>query len=312
VQVPVSILRRFSKDKGLSGIWRIAVDESPQATIDQRPEVRCAPLQSSRDLVPNGFYVLSPIICAYDSKRGLLLGEPGQPFGLLPYTKSRKQLVDTSERESWREHSTNVLSVFYEVYEPRYRSILELLAKWWRLDYATFSTRCAFAIAMHDLGKLGREWQDKIGREPGEAPIGHTGDYSARNLPPHATVSAYALSNLFALWERLGDILQYTIAHHHSVRAAQVPRYQFVLELGTEVQGLLAQWPALTPLWQLDLIFPQQSAPTTLPSQLPSLSDARAWRTYVIVSRLLRFADRVATGGGEHVLFRYEDWLADV
>ncbi len=312
VKVPVSKLYRFTKDNSLNGIMRVKIDSRSHANIDQRSELRCEPLQSTKDLVPNGFYILSPDICAYPPNLGLLLGRQGKSFDILPFDKSKDRLSDTSERESWQEHSNNVLREFYRLYEPNNRNTIKKLADWWRMDYKSFFNFYALAVLLHDLGKLGQEWQDRAGRKEGEAPLGHTGDNLARNLPPHATVSAYALGNLLVQQGRLGDIMQYAIAHHHSVRAIQVPKYKFIPNWKQELEGLLSQWPELAQLCDSSQIIFNQPAPMTLESRLPKLSDARAWRTYAIVSRYLRFSDRVATGGGEHVLFRYEDWLADV
>lgn len=314
VRLDVGILRAFARKQSPDRIWQMFVDEGKTDSIDQRPTVRCEPVRSADAIAPHAFYVLSPHIAAYDPHRGLVLGEAGRAMEPEPTPQKRLPLLGSLRYESWVTHSRNTLQWFYEIFEPRHQAALERLAPLWRLDYQAFRDRIGFAIALHDLGKLTAEWQKGIGHRPSEPPIGHTDDYEARNLPPHATVSAYLLSNLLAEWGRLGDALGYAIAHHHSVRAAQVPGYRLIDEWEEQVTALWGGYPGPGQFWQVELVRPLaiQPAPTTLPSCLPDVADWRTWRTYVIAARLLRLSDRVATGGSEDVLLRYEEWFANV
>jgi CRISPR-associated endonuclease/helicase Cas3 len=316
IRMPIGILRRFAKERGSEGIWRVIVDEQETIAIDQRPMVQCVSVRGERGIAPHGFYVLSPAIAAYEPDgRGLMLGEPGRAMQPVISKKKRRGLWEVSERESWVVHSCNVLDAFFELYEPRYRAMFQRLANLWRISYEKFLNKVTLTIAFHDLGKLNQKWQYEIGRRSGEEPFGHSGDYAARGrLPPHATVSAYLLYGLFRGWGRLGDAMAYAVAHHHSVRATIVPKYALIPEWEEQVEGLLRNYPRIQRLWQAEPVreLAEFRTLTTLPSRLPPITDARTWRTYVILARALRLSDWVATGGSEDVILRYEDWFADV
>jgi hypothetical protein len=87
-----------------------------------------------------------------------------------------------------------------------------------------------------------------------------------------------------------------------------------VPEWAEQIDTLLSLYPELAALWDAKPVerLRNQSAPTVLHVRLPDITDGRAWRTYTIVSRLVRFSDRMATGGSEYALLRDEDWLTDV
>lgn len=317
IRLNVWTLYGYAKQEGTMGIWRVVVDRTPHASIDQQASVGCLPLRTPDWLFPNEFYVLSPEIACYEPKgRGLVLGEPGEPMALEAIQEKKRPKYEPSERESWIEHCQNVLDVFYNIFVPRYTEALERLAVRWKVPAGDFTARVGLCAALHDLGKLTVKWQEKIGRRSGELPIGHSGDYAARGkLPPHATVSAYLLQDLFRRWgRRASEPLLCAIAHHHSVRASQVPRFRLVPEWAEQVETLLSFHPELAVLWDETPVerLHDQPAPTVLPVRLPDITDGRAWRTYTIVSRLIRLSDRMATGGSEYALLRYENWLTDV
>ena len=317
IRLNVWTLYGYAKQEGTMGVWRVVTDRTSHASIDQQASVGCLPLRTPDWLFPNEFYVLSPEIARYEPDgRGLVLGEQGEPMALQATQEKKRPKYEPSERESWIEHCQNVLDAFYNTFVPRYAEALERLAVRWKVPADDFIARVGLCAALHDLGKLTVKWQEKIGRRSGELPIGHSGDYAARGkLPPHATVSAYLLQDLFRQWgRRLSEPLLCAIAHHHSVRAAQVPRFRLVPEWAEQVETLLSLYPELVVLWDAVPVekLHDQSAPTVLPVRLPDIIDGRAWRTYTIVSRLIRFSDRMATGGSEYALLRDEDWLTDV
>jgi CRISPR-associated endonuclease/helicase Cas3 len=320
IRLNVWTLYSYAKQESAMGIWRVVTDEISHDAIDQEASVGCLPLSTPDWLFPGGFYVLSPEIARYEPEgRGLVLGEIGESMTLQAVQSKKKPAYEPSNRESWVEHCQNVLDVFHNTFVPCYEGILERLAVWWKISPADFIARVGLCAALHDLGKLTVEWQEKIGRQENELPIGHSGDYDTRRkLPPHATVSAYLLQDLFRQWgRRPSEPLLCAIAHHHSVRASQVPRFRLVAEWDKQVEALFSTWPDLCSLWNVALVnrFSHQVAPTELPVVLPDIASAdggRAWRTYAIVSRLIRLSDRMATGGSEDALLRDEDWLTDV
>lgn len=312
------VLLNYAKQEGTQSIRKVVVDAKPHGAIDQRPLIGCLRLRVAEEIAPNNYYILSPEIARYEPvERGLVLGESGQALHLLPKNEDKgRRGFGSSQRESWIEHSQNALEVFLQTFLPRYEGILDRLARWWKISPQQFVARVALSVALHDLGKLNAEWQVKINRKAGEAPIAHSGDYEARGkLPPHATVSGYLLRDLFGQWgQRAAEPLIYAIAHHHSVRAAQVPRFHLVPEWAEQIETLLSSYSELLGLWDAQSVrrLSDQSEPTALPKSLFDITDGRAWRTYVVISRLIRFSDRMATGGSEHALLRDEDWLTDV
>jgi CRISPR-associated endonuclease/helicase Cas3 len=191
------------------------------------------------------------------------------------------------------------------------------LAKWWKVSADEFIDRTAFTIALHDFGKLNQEWQKKIGRRPDEPPLAHSGDESIHGkLPPHATISAYCVTNLFVTrWGRkVSEPLLCAIAHHHSIGATNLPAFELVGEWSEVSKELFAFYPKLMTLWdeqQVDSLSILKS-PTELQPKEIDLTDGRAWRTYTILSRILRLSDQMATGGSEYVLLCDENWLTDV
>jgi len=314
------ILYGHAQKVGTEGIRRVVTDAAGLGAIDEAPEVGCLPLPIPELISPGGFYVLSPIIARYEPMgRGLVLGEPGESMMLQPAKRRRNIKYEPSDRESWEKHCQDVLDVLFNVCLPSYLGMLERLASAWKVSTGDFIARIGLCAALHDLGKLTVEWQKRIGRRDDEPPIGHSGDYAARGkLPPHATVSAYLLQDLFRRWgRRASEPLLCAIAHHHSVRAAKVPRFKMIPEWAEQVRMLLSEWPEISALWNGTPVerLQHQPAPTQLPVQLPDIASrdgGRVWRTYTIVARLIRLSDRIATGGSEHAILRDEDWLTDV
>jgi len=283
--------------------------------IDQDTLVGAVPVKIPA-FSPNNFYILSPEIARYEANgRGLVLGEPGKSMSVAGENNNSRPKYSPGERESWLKHNQLVLEAFYKVYLPRYESVLVRLADRWKLSPNDFINRIALCAALHDLGKLTVEWQQKIGRLPYEEPIGHSGDYNKRrNLPPHATVSAYLVQDLFYEWDAMQLPLMCAIAHHHSVRARQIPDFVLISEWAQQVDTLLSSYPQLASLWNPDLLrqFQTQISSTMLENVIPNIEDYLDWRTYVISSRIIRFSDQTATGGSEYAVLRDENWLTEI
>lgn len=315
-------LSSFAKEAGTWGIWRVVTDETVHRAIDQESSVGALRVSTYDALSPGQYYVLSPEIARYEADgRGFVLGEPGESMSLLPPKEKVKPKYAPGDRESWQQHCINVLDeAFYKIYLPRYETVLVRLARLWKLSTDEFINRIALCAALHDLGKLNIEWQEKIGRQQHESPIGHSGDYNKRrNLPPHATISAYLVQDLFQKkWGRRISIpLLCAIAHHHSVRAKQVPVFQLIPNWNEQVTNLLSPYPELMDLWDAEPVRPliHQRETTELQWSLPDITagdGGRVWRTYTIASRLIRLSDQLATGGSEDAVLRDEDWFTDV
>lgn len=312
-------LKKFADKQGTRGIWRVEVDKDSDLDSEQKWSVNCVPLRIPEEVRPNSYYVLAPNVARYEPReRGLVLGESNE-MDFQPESKlaKRELAYGRRRRESWVKHSRDVLDVFYNTFLPRYEGVLARLGKRWQVSQDEFIARTALAIGLHDLGKLNQEWQVKIGRRKGEPPIAHSGDEKATGkLPPHATISAYNVTNLFhAHWGRkASEPLLCTIAHHHSVGATNLPSFQLIDEWGEQVAELLASYPMLLPLWDKNQVVPLTllKSPAELEPKMIAIESERSWRTYTILSRILRLCDQMATGGSEYVLLCDEDWLTDV
>ena len=311
-------LLQHAKSNGVKGVKKVVVDHPIKGITDQESLLDFMPIRIPEEIRPNDFFVLSSLTARYEpAGRGLVLGVSGEPMSLLPKSSNTVNSHSSLTRETWQEHCHKVLWVFYENFLPCYEGVLKKLSEWWGLSYNVFLDRVAFCVGLHDLGKLNQEWQRIIGRQPGEPPIAHSGEGSAKGkLPPHATVSAYLLQDqLIGQWgRRFSGPLLCAIAHHHSVRAAQVPRYHLISEWEREVQSLFSAFPGLAGIWDEGQVkdFAKQTTPAELNIRMPVLEDGRSWRTYAVIARLLKLSDRMATAGSEYVLLRDEDWLTDV
>lgn len=309
------ILLAYVRDQGVHGIGNVVTDAEEHKTIDQEPLTGCVPIRIPEQIRPNELYVLSPDIANYEPNgRGLVLGEKGIPFALLPQQQTRQNDWERPRRESWLEHCEMVLNIFYEYFLEQYKGVLERLAQQWKLEPSVFINRIAFSIALHDFGKLSEGWQQGIGRKPDELPIARGEPVGSR--PAHATVSAYLLSDLLqTMWGRRGsEPFLCAIAHHHSVRAENVPAFTLIPEWQEQVTALLAPYTDIKILWNAESVQSRTklSASTKLRIKLPQIERGTLWRTYTITSRILRLADQMAAGGSEYALLRDEKWLTDV
>jgi CRISPR-associated endonuclease Cas3-HD len=173
------------------------------------------------------------------------------------------------------------------------------------------------AAVLHDLGKLNKEWQGRAGIPDSADPadlLAHTDGRNYITFPPHATVSAYALWPALvdggALRRLLAKAVCFAIAHHYSVRAKEVPEYDLHSQWQSAVSQALQQ-SGLSNALNLNLVIPIQRSSTNLREQLPPMEYEKLYTAYILLSRWLRLADRIATGGPDAVL-HYEDWFGRI
>jgi hypothetical protein len=96
------------------------------------------------------------------------------------------------------------------------------------------------------------------------------------------------------------------IAHHHSVRADMTPQFDMsegwfdvVADCARRLAGVdvtvndFSRWRG------------GGSCGVALNFLLPD-----GYTSYILLSRWLRLADRIATGGGENAILNYEDWMS--
>lgn len=291
-------------------VWRVEVDRHPS---DAQISVE---LQAVRDVDKDIFIgdrlVFPPSVLSYSSEYGLQAGTSGQDFQ--PQTgQSRPALPSALPREGWIQHGLDVVRAVEQVLQNEQHAVLGLASL---LDVSEDEIKKAAKLAalLHDLGKLNRDWQNKAGVSDSadlNDLLAHTDGRDYVPFPPHATVGAYALWPALvdggALPRLLAKTVCFAIAHHHSVRAKEVPQYEFHPAWQGAIQEALRSCGldgALDPR----LIVASQPSPTNLREQFPPMEYERLYTAYVLLSRWLRLADRIATGGPD-ALLHYEDWF---
>ncbi len=290
-------------------VWRIEID---QQGSDARPSVEVVEITGDKDLSIGDRIVFPPFVLQYSSNYGLHLSAGDQVFQPLP-GQGRTLPSSAPWKESWVEHSVRTAYAVEEVLAKEWHAV-QALARLLDVDDALIRKAATLVALLHDLGKLSIEWQKKAGilHTAGASDLlAHTDGRVYMNFPPHATVSTYAL------WDALVDeqvfprilarAMGFAIAHHHSVRAKEVPKYEFHPQWRSAVEQVL-QVCNLAGVLDLNRVVKRQNSPTALRDRFPPLEYECLYTAYVLISRWLRLADRLATGG-EDALLRYENWF---
>jgi len=88
------------------------------------------------------------------------------------------------------------------------------------------------------------------------------------------------------------------VAHHHQTRAVNVPRYQLIPNWKKYAEKAIQHAAKVVddfPLLGAGHIQHSEEFQRKLPESMPPFSDAGAYHTYAVISRILRLADRNAT-----------------
>jgi|Deesub1362A_J573_1020465.scaffolds.fasta_scaffold02794_7 CRISPR-associated endonuclease/helicase Cas3 len=279
-------------------IWRVEIDRN--TSDDYKPAVELTAVNLRDKIYPNKFYVIHSKDANYDSERGFILGEQGSSLKPLR-TKEAAQYFnpDNTIKETWARHALKTVEVFERYILPEEEFIYSKLASALHINKDELLSVFKLTLLLHDLGKLTEEWQKGVGASAGQF-LAHSEKIEKVQLPPHATVSAYVLENyLKDTWRILGDASFFAIAHHHSVRAAKVPRYRLSDGWFTKVNDVLSDKLGMTLDYNEVKEFETQDCPTQL-SHMPAFENDKKYNLYVILSRALRLADRKATAQDKH------------
>ncbi|MCL6578675.1 MAG: CRISPR-associated helicase Cas3' [Candidatus Bathyarchaeota archaeon] len=215
IDVDVRVLQRQLIN---AKFWQIRFDHDENG----EPEFCSIP---NAPVHPYNYYVVHPDYAAYDENFGLRLGERGTNLSpIITHAKIKHEFE--YQRESWEEHARRCLVAFSNV-KSRERHCLETLLRLLELNITQTEGLLALSIALHDLGKLNKSWQESIGVAMGDTPLAHI-PYCKRTKIAHAAISADALYPLFRklLSKRQHSIaFKLAIAHHHHTRAETVEPY---------------------------------------------------------------------------------------
>ncbi len=312
IGVHIGIVRSWLK-KGMTA-WRVEVDrnEVDRNKIDGKLQVACVPIKSERNIAVSDRIVFSPERLVYDVRFGLREGEGDKGFEpMLP--KGKPILEGTLREETWVEHAAKTVCEIGKLLERDGKAI-KGLAKLLGISENDVERAAKLAALFHDFGKLNDKWQQCAGVS-GDADAGkllaHTSQQDYTRFPSHATVSAYALWD--ALREvipcQLGKAVLFAIAHHHSVRAQQVPKYRLHKswhEAVTKAINCVCLDEAFLDLYK---VCEEQKSTVELRDSFPPMEYGKLYTAYVLLSKWLRLADRIATEGSEDAIFHYEDWF---
>lgn len=285
ISVNVNVLKN-QLSKLNAKYWRIKFSDDERGSFTFKAE-------QNGIIWPHEYYIVSPEFISYFPNVGLIFGEKGE--SLKP--SSRIDGHEAKERkypeESWLEHARKCLTKFEELIN-RERSAFTLFNRILPFDSPKMAQGLiALCVALHDLGKLNEEWQRKIGAA--DVPLAHAPILRRRpSLPPHATISGYALLDALIKLTRsrgLGGSMALAVAHHHHTRAIEVIPYrlrymknvEIILRYLNEKYGLSIE---------LNEIKEKNEKKTQLPTRMVDIERTKSYTIYTIVSRFIRLCDR--------------------
>lgn len=240
---------------------------------------------------PYGQYVVHPNFASYDRILGFVFSKTGHNLTLTPPQESGSVVQIEYHKETWVEHAMKCLSAFEEICLGE-KSVVELLSAILGSEYKTTCGIVAYAVGLHDIGKLNQDWQKSIGAT--DTPLAHI-PFSTRVHPPHATVSGFALQEAFqgCIKRRSARLaMALAIGHHHHTRAEEVNAYCFVPDwrnLVEQVSDRVAH--TFGTGFDINTIC-SSSGPSLLGTRFPPFEDTRMYALYCGISRLIRLSDR--------------------
>ena len=285
IRVPFGVVKTWIKKYHIL-IWEI----SESNIIDDDIETKWYPLPvTEKDIIPFKRYILSGEI-GYNKELGLLPGEKGENFPLMVKNSDASNFWGYEYKEEpWVIHSRKA----EKEAEKLLNSLsfeLETISKALNMHDENLKRLILLAVKLHDIGKLNKKWQDCAGWD-GITPLAHSPKVGKI---PHATVSAYALSK----WvcenfpeNTIYEAVLLAIAHHHSLRSSFYKGYSFI----SDWKKVLSECGVDRDV--IENIIHQKGSPFHLPTKFPDFKNCKLYRTYVFISRILKFADWKATGG---------------
>lgn len=281
LSIDVRLLRRACKE--CVQLWLVKWEHDEDGSLFPR-------FSSTKEVEPYESYVVHPDCASYDGIYGLVFGKIGHSLNPLPSERSRNIVPPQYGRETWIEHALKSLKAFEEILAAE-RSMVKLLAFLLDVEYNTTCGIIAYAVGLHDLGKLNRDWQKAVGS--GKVPLAHVPFFS-KTRPPHATISGHALQEAFQEVKRksIRATIALAIGHHHHTRAEIVNAYDFVSNWREPVEEVCRK---IENMYDTTLDVDEIchiSGQTSLDAKLPEFEKVKMYTIYAIVSRLVRLSDR--------------------
>lgn len=240
----------------------LSAAESQEESENYAPRAVWKAAEKVGDVSQTFYLCLPPDLASYDPDEGLVLGRPGNRV----FEQNVQEVVYepySYRKETWRDHIRRVMEQYEK--QTRYHRVgAARLAKGLGVEEEAVERMGLLVAALHDLGKLSADWQDKMWLwqqsikpdEPRDCFLGHSdfdgADREQRQRikearykkPPHAVESYY--SGLRILHQYLAEepddlrrdivvALGSAIAHHHSAFASNLG--EFGLRAGYEKEA---------------------------------------------------------------------------
>lgn len=301
IKVPLWTLKKWI-DEFQPAVWEI--EESNIISDDIKMKWRPLRVSGSESTLPFRYYILSPERIGYTKNLGLIPNEMGESFSLKELKSAEESKEFSYKRELWIEHSKKTAIETKKLLDF-YSFEVNILSKALEVKKDNFIELVLNIARLHDIGKLNKKWQDLAGWD-GWSPLAHS-DKEELTLPPHATVSANALSkwayNNFRN-KKFYEAIVLAIAHHHSLRSSHYKEYNFI-----------PNWKEVLLKCVMDQSITESVIPEAnsfhLPVSFPDFNNTCIYKAYTFIARILKFADWLATGGKD-ALLHIKNWYANV
>lgn len=273
VSLSRSVARKFlgelAEKEQLGQASILVADENQEDSENYAPATDWRPVNKIQDLGRTFYLCLPPKLASYDPSEGLVLGRPGERI-FEQQTEEISYEPYSYRKETWRDHIVRVMKQ-YENQERGHRVGTARLAKHLGMEEEAVERIGLLVAALHDLGKLSAQWQDRMWlwqqtvepNEPRDCFLGHSdfdgSDYQQRKKikearfkkPPHAVESYYA--GLRVLYQYLDDepeelrtellvSLGSAIARHHSAFASNLGEFELQAGYEEEARTILEQF----------------------------------------------------------------------
>jgi len=282
-------------------IWEIEEENMVRNQfIDEEP-TKFKPVPTE-EIKPYKFYVISSDFVKYSPETGLIL-EKGKSKNFKPLLESKKKeeyKKFTYQKELWQDHALRTLRVFEENFFNQEDFIFSKLAKAWRISKEELVKYLKLAILLHDVGKLNKEWQDKIYEIEGEEweeskpALAHSSKEKFIGIP-HAPISAEIFKGILRgiNWPRelieLKRSFLYAISHHHDPRSYRFDKkFQLVKNWQKELKSVKILTTEIEKIKLGERVSLYSCSNLETENGIP-------YRTYTIFSKFLRLSDRITT-----------------
>jgi CRISPR-associated endonuclease/helicase Cas3 len=255
-------------------------------------------ISNPSEILPCKHYVISREGAYYDKDIGLVFGEKG----LANFELSEKKVIEDKEKEffmrydPWINHAKETLKILDTHFIPKYDFVIKKFSEAFNISKEDLIEKIRIVVALHDIGKLNKYWQEKIGWD-GKTPLAHNDKVDITRIGiPHATVSATVLGKIFKEWENQNSIgipMYLAVAHHHSPLARQYYKFK-----------LINMWEEVIKEIGSDLNFSEliiqknTDGKVEIPNHfIADESQVIPYRFYCFISKILRLSDWIATSG---------------